>query len=88
MEWYISDPVIREHLLTCEGLVMSASYYDMEFGVMEIYDAEVQVVVQGGEVKMTASDIETHELTAELAVACGFYDSVDDFLESNADFIK
>lgn len=86
VHWYTTDETLRDHLLTCEGLVMTASYLDAEFSVKEIYEAKVVIGVQYGGVKITDIDITTHELTAESSVSFGFYDSVDDFLANNEDF--
>lgn len=83
LEWYCNTPELRDHLLTCDGLVMTVSYHDME---SEFCVGEVQIVVRDGDVQIVSSDISTYEFTPERAVEFGFYDSEDDFLEMQTPF--
>lgn len=83
LEWYCNDPTLRSHLLTCDGLIMTVSYYDME---SVFYEAEVTIVVRDGDVMIVSSDISSYELTPEREVEFGFYDSEADFLEMQTPF--
>lgn len=80
LEWYCNAPELRDHLLTCDGLIMTVSYHDME---SEIYAGEVQVVVRDDEVQIVSSYISSFECTPERAVGFGFYDNIEYFLENN-----